>query len=85
MVLPSRLVSLAVLACCSLPVVFSNLETHRYSANERVELFVNKVGPYANPHETYAYYDLPFCHPEDGHKTNAVSVCVFEDDTKGRT
>ena len=24
-------------------------------------LWVNKVGPYHNPQETYVYYSLPFC------------------------
>lgn len=43
---------------------------HRYKKDERVNLWVNKVGPYANPQETYPYYSLPYCHPEDGHKTD---------------
>jgi hypothetical protein len=25
---------------------------------------VNKVGPFQNPQESYAYYDLPFCAPD---------------------
>lgn len=28
-------------------------------------LWVNKVGPYNNPQETYNYYSLPFCHPSN--------------------
>ena len=35
--------------------------THKYTANEDVTLWVNKVGPYHNPQETYVYYSLPFC------------------------
>ena len=27
-------------------------------------MYVNKVGPYFNPHETYHYYQLPVCRPE---------------------
>lgn len=27
-------------------------------------MFVNKVGPYFNPQETYHYYSLPVCRPE---------------------
>lgn len=27
-------------------------------------LYVNKVGPYHNPQETYHYYQLPVCSPE---------------------
>lgn len=30
----------------------------------QVALFVNKVGPYFNPHETYHYYSLPVCAPK---------------------
>ena len=26
-------------------------------------LWLNKIGPYHNPHETYSYYQLPFCKP----------------------
>ncbi|CAF2040296.1 unnamed protein product, partial [Brassica rapa subsp. trilocularis] len=33
----------------------------QYQANEQVTLWVNKVGPYNNPQETYNYYSLPFC------------------------
>ena len=33
----------------------------QYTDQERVALWVNKVGPYYNPQETYNYYSLPFC------------------------
>ncbi|XP_034702023.1 transmembrane 9 superfamily member 1-like [Vitis riparia] len=36
---------------------------HKYQQNEPVTLWVNKVGPYNNPQETYNYYSLPFCRP----------------------
>lgn len=36
----------------------------QYAKGERVTLWMNKVGPYANPQETYQYYSLPFCEPE---------------------
>ncbi|KAH9613601.1 hypothetical protein KSS87_003195 [Heliosperma pusillum] len=39
---------------------------HKYEADEQVILWVNKVGPYNNPQETYNYFSLPFCHPQ-GH------------------
>ncbi|KAK4800721.1 hypothetical protein SAY86_021208 [Trapa natans] len=35
---------------------------HRYQPDDQVTLWVNKVGPYNNPQETYNYYSLPFCH-----------------------
>ncbi|KAI6701722.1 hypothetical protein NL676_016046 [Syzygium grande] len=34
---------------------------HKYQQDEAVTLWVNKVGPYNNPQETYNYYSLPFC------------------------
>lgn len=42
----------------------------QYQTDEQVTLWVNKVGPYNNPQETYNYFSLPFCHPPGnaGHK-----------------
>ncbi|KAF3792921.1 Transmembrane 9 superfamily member 2 [Nymphaea thermarum] len=37
---------------------------HKYKEKEKVPFYVNKVGPFHNPSETYRYYDLPFCIPE---------------------
>ncbi|CAD6344136.1 unnamed protein product [Miscanthus lutarioriparius] len=36
-----------------------------YKTEEPVKLWVNKVGPYNNPQETYNYYSLPFCQPSE--------------------
>ncbi|KAL1533840.1 Transmembrane 9 superfamily member 1 [Salvia divinorum] len=36
----------------------------KYQDGEAVTLWVNKVGPYNNPQETYNYYSLPFCRPK---------------------
>lgn len=38
--------------------------TTSYKKGDKVEVFVNKVGPYFNPHETYHYYSLPVCRPD---------------------
>lgn len=35
----------------------------QFQRDDQVNLWVNKVGPYNNPQETYNYYSLPFCHP----------------------
>ncbi|KAI9397004.1 hypothetical protein POPTR_004G218300v4 [Populus trichocarpa] len=43
---------------------------HRYGQEEAVKLWVNKVGPYNNPQETYNYYSLPFCHPSSNDGTH---------------
>lgn len=40
---------------------------HRYKERDRVDLWVNKVGPYANPQEAYEYYILPYCAPKTRH------------------
>ncbi|KAF1854441.1 hypothetical protein Lal_00008414, partial [Lupinus albus] len=43
--------------------VFASESDHKYQQDDPVTLWVNKVGPYNNPQETYNYYSLPFCHP----------------------
>ncbi|MBA0843015.1 hypothetical protein Goarm_000241 [Gossypium armourianum] len=42
---------------------FSSWYSLQYQPDDPVTLWVNKVGPYNNPQETYNYYSLPFCHP----------------------
>lgn len=37
-------------------------------------MYVNKVGPYSNPHETYHYYSLPVCHPEKVKQTSPFAL-----------
>jgi len=46
-----------------LSAAVAKLSTHKYSDGEKVILYVNKVGPFRNPQETYLYYDLPYCPP----------------------
>mmetsp|Transcript_31167 Transcript_31167/g.57803 ORF Transcript_31167/g.57803 Transcript_31167/m.57803 type:complete len:689 (+) Transcript_31167:181-2247(+) len=40
---------------------------HRYKEGDHVDLWVNKIGPYANPQEAYEYYVLPYCAPDTRH------------------
>lgn len=47
------------------PAVLGDEYTHRYENNEAVKLWVNKVGPYNNPQETYNFYELPFCKKDE--------------------
>eukprot|EP01041_Mallomonas_annulata_P001899 gene1899-3678_t len=47
----------------------SDDNNHKYTSNEAVTLWVNTVGPYHNPQETYPYYQLPFCKPDLGIET----------------
>ncbi|XP_023930008.1 transmembrane 9 superfamily member 1-like [Lingula anatina] len=49
------LVVLAILSSCL---------AEKYKDGAKVEVYVNKVGPYFNPHETYHYYQLPVCRPQ---------------------
>ncbi|XP_031130961.1 transmembrane 9 superfamily member 1 [Ipomoea triloba] len=46
------------------PVLASESD-HKYKPDDPVTLWVNKVGPYYNPQETYNYYSLPFCRPSE--------------------
>ncbi|XP_017637785.1 transmembrane 9 superfamily member 1-like [Gossypium arboreum] len=44
-------------------LTFASESDHKYQPDDPITLWVNKVGPYNNPQETYNYYILPFCHP----------------------
>ncbi|KAF3439443.1 hypothetical protein FNV43_RR17721 [Rhamnella rubrinervis] len=48
----------------SAPSAAASANDHRFNVGEYVPIFVNKVGPFNNPSETYQYYDLPFCRPD---------------------
>ncbi|XP_064652360.1 transmembrane 9 superfamily member 1-like [Lineus longissimus] len=52
-----KLVALALFA-----VVYPTF-CSKFKENDKVPVYVNKVGPYFNPHETYHYYQLPVCRP----------------------
>lgn len=56
---------LLVLAIC-VAVCFADDNDHSYTKDEAVSLWVNTIGPFHNPTEIYAYYDLPYCHPDHG-------------------
>ncbi|CAM9735509.1 unnamed protein product, partial [Ectocarpus fasciculatus] len=44
--------------------VEANDINHKYHDGESVIVWVNTVGPWYNPQESYPYYRLPFCVPE---------------------
>ena len=55
-------VLLLVVGCALAPApARGDEDAHRYKDGEAVKLWVNKVGPYNNPQETYNYFNLPFC------------------------
>mmetsp|Transcript_35820 Transcript_35820/g.47291 ORF Transcript_35820/g.47291 Transcript_35820/m.47291 type:complete len:612 (-) Transcript_35820:410-2245(-) len=65
--------------------LFSNLDgigagesNHKYDVGEPVNLWVNKIGPYHNPQETYPYYKLPFCKPQLGLPTQKKRAGIGE-------
>lgn len=51
--------SFIFIACLSFSA--ASERNHRYRDREPVTLWVNKVGPFNNPQETYNYYALPYC------------------------
>ncbi|XP_057863696.1 transmembrane 9 superfamily member 1 [Cryptomeria japonica] len=57
------LLLLALFQAAVFPMVTASEYDHKYNIGDPVTLWVNKVGPYNNPQETYNYYSLPFCHP----------------------
>lgn len=40
------------------------LKKHHYNNGDDIELWVNTVGPFSNPTETYEFYHLPLCVPD---------------------
>ncbi|KAI8532122.1 hypothetical protein RHMOL_Rhmol11G0188900 [Rhododendron molle] len=54
--------SFAFIALLIVSLAFASEHDHKYQPDDPVTLWVNKVGPYNNPQETYNYYSLPFCH-----------------------
>ncbi|KAF5734602.1 putative phagocytic receptor 1b isoform X1 [Tripterygium wilfordii] len=55
----------AVLVLMTAYQASSDVSNHQYKEGDQVPLYANKVGPFHNPSETYRYYDLPFCLPDD--------------------
>ncbi|CAF1000755.1 unnamed protein product [Rotaria magnacalcarata] len=57
----SSFLTISYLFICLLGVL--NADEKKYSDKDNVIVYVNKVGPYSNPQETYHYYSLPVCRP----------------------
>eukprot|EP00824_Muranothrix_gubernata_P003219 TRINITY_DN13943_c0_g1_i1.p1 TRINITY_DN13943_c0_g1~~TRINITY_DN13943_c0_g1_i1.p1 ORF type:complete len:589 (-),score=101.66 TRINITY_DN13943_c0_g1_i1:1136-2902(-) len=57
------LVGVTLALCLVVPAARGDESNHRYQEGDPVKLWVNRVGPYHNPQETYNYYHLPFCRP----------------------
>ncbi|XP_046864123.1 transmembrane 9 superfamily member 1-like [Xenia sp. Carnegie-2017] len=50
--------------CFILVFLINTVYAGNIEDGKKILLYVNKVGPYFNPHETYHYYSLPVCAPE---------------------
>lgn len=57
-----RLADIALVLVLSI-VGLVGAETRSYATGDSISVYVNKVGPYNNPTETYPYYSLPYCAP----------------------
>ena len=55
---------LVVVACLCITWALAIDKEHIFKDEDVVPLFVNKVGPYANPSESYEFYSLPLCRPK---------------------
>jgi transmembrane 9 superfamily protein 3 len=60
-----RALLVSLLCAAFLVVVLADEHNYVYEDREVVILWVNMVGPYHNPQETYSYYILPFCKGTD--------------------
>jgi len=49
--------------CIAISLVNAS-DHHKYKNGDVIPFYVNNVGPYSNPTETYEYYSLPFCQPD---------------------
>ena len=55
--------------------------THTYADNEEVVVYANKMGPFNNPLETYAYFELPMCPPDNWeHKMPSIGQALAGDE-----
>ncbi|KAI3971386.1 hypothetical protein MKX01_008230 [Papaver californicum] len=57
---------LCILLLSYVNLAFVSESDHKYQVDAPVTLWVNKVGPYNNPQETYNNYSIPFCQPQPG-------------------
>lgn len=57
----ARILVISILLICFGSQVRSEASVHRYKIGDPIPFYAEKVGPYQNPSESYAYFDLPFC------------------------
>jgi transmembrane 9 superfamily protein 3 len=59
-------------------LVLGDDNNHVYDPSEVISIWVNTIGPYHNPQETYPYYQLPFCRPDHGIEVKKRSAGIGE-------
>ncbi|EGG15974.1 TM9 protein B [Cavenderia fasciculata] len=64
MMMVMTLSAVLMLFVINIDTVNSTAKDHKYEHGDDIPFYVNNVGPYSNPTETYEYYSLPFCKPE---------------------
>lgn len=57
-----------------LSLSLSDLATHKYSNSEDVILWFNKLVPFNNPQESYAYSNFPLCRGSRNHKRYVMGL-----------
>lgn len=71
--------SLIILLLLTLSI-YNVIAGDTFRIGQEVDLFVNKVGPYYNPQETYHYYSLPVCTPDKiKHKSMTIGELLDGD------
>eukprot|EP01089_Gocevia_fonbrunei_P022925 TRINITY_DN9460_c0_g1_i1.p1 TRINITY_DN9460_c0_g1~~TRINITY_DN9460_c0_g1_i1.p1 ORF type:complete len:582 (-),score=59.45 TRINITY_DN9460_c0_g1_i1:55-1800(-) len=56
----SYLLIVLVLCCCS----WTDAKARSFKQGEILPFYVNTIGPYSNPMESYRYYSIPVCAPD---------------------
>ncbi len=63
---------------CAVHSVSGDESIHKYEQDEMMVIWLNKIGPYHNPQETYTYYTLPFCKPDGNYHEKSAYAGVGE-------
>ncbi|CUG87606.1 endomembrane protein 70, putative [Bodo saltans] len=70
-----------IMTMVSVVVVVADDTTHIYEDGASVKIYANKIGPYNNPLETYAYFERPGCKPAtEDHKFPSLGQALVGDE-----
>lgn len=68
----SHILIYIIVLLCEVPL--ATAAGRRYKDGDIVDLYANKVGPFANPSETYQYYTMPLCGPKQNSKEKLLGL-----------